>query len=88
MKKLIYLILVLSLFFYCGPKEGKVEKIMVDGVAHIMNPEKPLKGEVQIDIEKTREINPYRYEEVGLRWFEFVRDTDGEVILFNLNNPE
>ena len=88
MKKLIYLILVLSLFFYCGPREGKVEKIMVDGVAHIMNPEKPLRGEVQLDIEKTREINPYQYEEVGLGWFEFVRDTDGEVILFNPNNPE
>lgn len=88
MKKLIYLISMLSLFLYCGPKEGKVEKIIVDGVAHIMNPEKPLKGEVQLDIEKTREINPYQYEEVGLGWFEFVRDTDGEVILFNPNNPE
>lgn len=88
MKKLVYLTLVLSLFFYCGPKEGKVEKIMVDGVAHIMNPEKPLGGEIILDIEKTLEINPYQYEEVGLGWFEFVRDTDGEVILFNPNNPE
>ncbi len=83
MKKLIYLILVLSLFFYCGPKEGKVERIMVDGVTHIMNPEKPLKGEVQLDIEKTLEINPYLFEEVGLRRFSFIRDIDGEVILFD-----
>lgn len=88
MKKIIYLTLVLSLFFYCGPKERKVEKIMVDGVTHIMNPEKPLKGEVQLDIEKTLEINPYQDEEVGLGWFDFIRDTDGEVILFNPNNPE
>ncbi len=88
MKKLIYLIFVVSLFFYCGPKEGKVEKIMVDGVAHIMNPEKPLKGEVQLDIEKTLEINFYQYEEVGLAWFNSIRDTEGEVILFNPNNAE
>lgn len=88
MKKLIFLTLVLSLFFYCGTKEQEVEKTMIDGVAHIMNPEKPLKGEVQLDIEKTLEINPYQHEEVGLRWFYFVRDTDGEVILFNPNNAE
>lgn len=61
---------------------------MVDGVAHIKNPEKPLKGEVLLDIEQTLKINPYQYEEVDLGWFEFVRDTDGEVILFNPNNPE
>jgi len=60
MKKLIYLILVLSLFFYCGPKQKQVEKIMVDGVVHIMNPEKPLRGEVILDIEKTLKINPYQ----------------------------
>lgn len=88
MKKLIFLILVLCIFFYCGPKEGKVEKIIVDGVVHIKNPEKPLGGEVLLDIEKTLEINPYQYEEVGLRGFEFVRDSDGEVILFDPNKTE
>ncbi|NQT80050.1 MAG: hypothetical protein HQ555_06635 [Candidatus Aminicenantes bacterium] len=88
MKKLIYLILVLSLFFYCGPKQEKAEKIMVDGVAHIKNPEKPLKGEVLLDIEQTLNINPYQYEEVDLGWFDFVRDRDGEVILFNSNKTE
>lgn len=88
MKRLIFLILVLSLFFYCGPKEGKVEKIIVDGVAHIMNPEKPLGGEVILDIEKTLEINPYQYEDVALRSFSFIRDADGEVILFDPNRAE
>jgi hypothetical protein len=88
MKKLIYLILVLSLFFYCGPKEGKIEKIMVDGVAHIMNPEKPLKGEVTFDTEKTLEINPYQFEEVGLRHFSFIRDEIGDVILYDSNSAE
>jgi len=61
---------------------------MLDGVAHIMNPEKPIGGEVILDIEKTLEINPYQYEEVGLRSFSFVRDTDGDVILFDPNRAE
>lgn len=88
MRKLIYLFLILSIFFYCGPKQKKVEKIMVEGVAHIINPEEPLRGEVILDIERTLKINPYQYEEVDLGWFEFVRDTDGEVILFNPNKTE
>jgi len=88
MKKLIFLVLVFSLFVYCGPKEGKVEKIIVDGVAHIMNSEKPLKGTVLLDVEKTREINPYVHEEVGLRYLSFIRDEDGQVILFDSGNAE
>jgi len=88
MKKLIYLILILSLFLCCGPKEGKVENVIVDGVAHIMNPEEPLRGEIKLDIEKTLEINPYIHEEVGLRRFSFARDIDGEVILFDPSRAE
>ena len=88
MKKLFYLILVLSLFICCGPKGEKVEKVIKDGVTHIMNPEKPLRGEVILDIEKTREINPYIHEEVGLRRFSFIRDEDGEVILFDSSRAE
>lgn len=88
MKKFILLVLIFSLLSYCSPKEEKVEKILIDGVAHIMNPEKPLRGEILLEIEKTRELNPYQHEEVGLGWFDFVRDKDGEVILFDSNNPE
>jgi len=87
-KKRIYLILMISLFICCGPKEGKVEKVIIDGVAHIMNPETPLKGTVQLDVEKTREINPYLHEEVKLRGFKFIRDTDGEVILYDDTDTE
>jgi len=88
MKKLIYLTLVLSLFLFCAPREGKVEKIMVDGVAHIMNPENPLKGTVLLKVEKTREINPYIHEEVGLGSFSSIRDADGEVILSDSSRAE
>lgn len=61
---------------------------MVDGVVHIKNPEKPLRGEVILDIERILEINPYQFEEVALKWFDFIRDTDGEVILFNRSSTE
>ena len=88
MKKLIYLIFTLSLVLCCGPKETKVEKIMINGVAHIINPEKPLKGTVLLEVEKTREINPYKFEEVGFRQFRFAQDDDEEVILSGINQAE
>jgi len=88
MKKITLLISILSLIVYCGPKQEKVEKIMEDGIVHIKNPEKPIKGTVLLDIEKTREINPYKLEEVGFRQFRFARDTDGEVILLGINQTE
>ena len=88
MKKIILLISILSLIVYCGPKQEKAEKIMEDGIVHIKNPEKPIKGTVLLDIEKTREINPYKLEEVGFRKFRFVRDADGEVILLGINQTE
>ena len=37
MKKLFFLILVLSLFLCCGAKQEKVEKIMEDGVEVVLN---------------------------------------------------
>ncbi len=88
MKKLFFLILVLSLFLYCSPKEEQIEKIIEDGIVHIKNPEKPIKGTVLLDIEKIREINPYKLEEVGFRQFRFARDVDGEVILLGINQTE
>jgi len=47
MKKLIYLILVLTLFLFCGTKQEKVEKIMEDGVEVVLNHLEPykIKGE-------------------------------------------
>ena len=48
MKKLIYLVLILSLFFCCGPKQEKVEKFMEDGVEVVVNHLEPyqIKGEL------------------------------------------
>ena len=43
MKKLIYLILIISLFFYCGQKQDKVERHMEDGVEVVVNHIEPYK---------------------------------------------
>jgi len=47
MKKLIYLVLILTLFFSCGKKQAKVERIIEDGVEVIVNHVEPyqVKGE-------------------------------------------
>jgi len=37
MKKLIFLIIIVSLLLYCGPKQEKVEKIMEGGVEVVIN---------------------------------------------------
>ncbi|MFQ6109605.1 MAG: 6-bladed beta-propeller [Candidatus Aminicenantales bacterium] len=92
MKKSLVFILILGLSVFSGwgcrqNREG-VEIIQIDGVRHIRNPGKPLKGTVRLKVEKVLEINPYRFEEIGLRSFSFVRDIDGEVILFDSNATE
>ena len=45
MKKLFLLITLLSLFFYCGPKQEKVEGIIEDGVEVIINHVEPYQPE-------------------------------------------
>jgi hypothetical protein len=68
--------------------QDKVEMKTVDGVAHVLNPKKPVKGTVRLQAEKTLEINPYVYEQIGLKYFDFIRDSNGDVILYNPNVVE
>ena len=77
-------------FFACGQKtdEPEVWVEAIEGVRYVMNLETPLKGTVLLEVEKRLEIDPYEHEEVGLRHFQAVKDTDGEVILFNVNDAE
>ena len=86
----IGILLVLLLVFGCSGNEidKHVQKEMVGGILHLMNPEQPLNGNINFEIEKTREINPYEEEDFGLRWMYFRRDIDGEVMLFNPNGSE
>jgi len=72
MKKLIYLISVLSLFLYCGTKQEKVEKIMEDGVEVVLNHLEPykIKGEPStLHLEEDLIINFERedFTEIGIK---------------------
>ncbi len=68
--------------------EPEVRVEVIEGVRHVKNPDTPLKGAVRLELGKKLEIDPYEHEEVGLRNFEGVKDKDGEVILFDMNNAE
>ena len=71
MKKLIYLILVLTLFLFCGTKQEKVEKIMEDGVEVVLNHLEPykIKGEpftLHIEEEFTIDTEKDEIAELGV----------------------
>ncbi|MGZ5499202.1 MAG: hypothetical protein ACXWHI_10815 [Candidatus Aminicenantales bacterium] len=68
--------------------QNKVEVKTVDGVIHVLNPAKPLKGTVELEIERTRQINPYDQPDVGLQMIGFTRDAEGQVILYDPNGAE
>ena len=72
MKKLIYLISMLSLFLCCGTKQEKVEKIMEDGVEVVLNHLEPykIKGEPStLHLEEDLIINFERedFTEIGIK---------------------
>lgn len=68
--------------------QDKIEFKTVDGVPHVFNPAKPLKGTIRLEVERTRTIDPYEQPEVGMKWFLFNRDEQGGVILFDPNGAE
>jgi hypothetical protein len=92
MKGNIWILFLASVWVFvaCGQKtdEPEVRVEVIEGVRHIMNPDTPLKGAVLLEVERQLEIDPYEHEEVGLRYFEGVKDEDGEVILFDVNDAE
>jgi hypothetical protein len=57
----------------------------IDGVPHVINPAKPLKGTIVLELERTLTINPYDFPDFGMRSFTFARSEDGDVILYNAN---
>jgi len=86
----LFLLVIILVFSGCGKDRSnlKVKKEVVDGIVHLINPEEPMKGKILLEIEKIREIDPYETEEFGLRWIDFKRDTDGEVMLFEPTGSE
>ena len=94
MNKLIYLVLVISLFFYCAPKQEKVEKYMEDGVEVVLNHLEPykIKGEPStLILEEEFTIDTERDEmiQIGLTdLIAFDVDSKGSIFLFNAKNKE
>jgi hypothetical protein len=94
MKKLIYLVLLLSIFFYCGPKQKKVEKVIEDGVEVVLNHIEPykIKGEPSIlHLEREFSIDTEKEGilQTGLTdiW-DFDVDSEGSVFLISYRSRE
>jgi len=89
-KRVFYVATMAGLLLLLGTACSKdaVEIKRIDGVSHVLNPKKPLQGTVRLDVEKVLEINPYSHEQIGLKYFDFVRDSNGDVILYNPNVVE
>ncbi len=79
-------LIVAGVFLYAG--QEKVETRTIDGVPHVLNPAKPLKGTINLEVERTRTINPYDQPDVGLKMIVFARDSSGQVILYDPNGAE
>lgn len=94
MKKFIYFVLVLSLFFYCGPKQKKVEKIIEDGVEVVLNHLDPykIKGEPSnFTLEEEFIIDSEKDDiaETGLTYIDsFGVDSEENIYFLNNKNPE
>ncbi len=81
-------IAVLALAAASSAVQDKIEFKTIDGVPHVYNPAKPLKGTIKLEVERTRTIDPYEQPEVGMRMILFYRDEQGGVILFDPNGAE
>jgi hypothetical protein len=68
--------------------QDRIEFKTIDGVPHVFNPAKPLKGTIQLEVERTRTIDPYEQPEVGMRMILFSRRDSGEVALYDPNGAE
>ena len=92
MKRNIFILcfIMAVIFFGCGKyveeKHARVE--VIDGIHHIMNPETPLKRSISLELEKKLMINPYEHEDFDLAYFYAVKDKDGEIILFDVNDSK
>jgi hypothetical protein len=92
MKKIKFGIPILALIFVVnlGNTQGTGQATIkeIGGVKHILNPEKPLKGTIQLEVEKALTINPFDQPEVGMKRLQFVRDNDGALILYDSSAAE
>jgi len=67
---------------------GQVDVKTIDGIKHVINPAKPIKGLIKLELEKVREIDPYAISDLNLRFMYCARADDGSVVLFDPNYGE
>ena len=88
MKRIIYLVLILSLFLFCASKQEKVERIIEDGVEVVVNHIKPykIKGKLaSLSLEKEFSIDTESDETAGLGITDiegFDIDSKGNIYIF------
>lgn len=86
MRKLIYLVLILSLFFFCGPKLDKVERIFEDGVEVVINHVEPyvIDDESKILKAERKVLMDFESEEISKLGISDIRgfDIDSEGNIF------
>jgi len=94
MKKLIYLVLILSLFIFCAPQQEKVERIIEDGVEIIVNHIEPykIKGEPStftLEEEFVIDLERDDIAEIGLTELQdFAVDSSGNIYFSDSNSKE
>lgn len=59
-----------------------------DKAPRVLNPARPPQGRIVLEVERTRTIDPYEQPEVGIKHMQFLRDSTGEVILYDPNQAE
>jgi hypothetical protein len=88
MKRIVTLGIVVVCAASIFAAQEKTEFKTIDGVPHALNPAKPLKGTITLEVERTRTINPYDQSEVGMLTVHFSRDSAGNVILYDTISAE
>lgn len=83
-------ILVLFILFSgltgCRQQAEKPQVKETGGVRQVINPAHPLKGTIQVEAEKTFELNPYKVPDFNLKYFWCLRDNQ-QIILYDPNEP-
>ena len=94
MKKLIFLILMLLIFFYCRPKQEKVERYMEDGVEVIVNHLEPYKikgepGSLHLEEEFIIDFEGDDIAEIGMVSIAgFDVDSEGNIYFWSYSSSE
>ncbi len=77
----------LALGFMACRQQAEMPQIKeTGGVRQVINPARPLKGTIQVEAEKTFELNPYKVPDFNLKYFWVLMDSQ-QIILYDPNEP-